>query len=323
MVIVNTKRLNMKNNFFSLCFLPVLLCLCACNNSDNGKTAEKKSQYIPELKSVFVNRDSIHYIDVGKGDPVVFVHGAFGDYRTWEAQMDTFTQTHRVISYSKRLSYPNNQIVHDSTDVTDIAHAKDLAELLKALNLGPVHLVGHSGGGSVALLTTIEHPELVQSLILAEAVVPSLLKNVPHGDSVMNSIYVQTIKPATEAFKNNSNEKGVSAFINGVMGDSSYFNNLSQQMRENMMTNAAEVKHNLLFGRPSRQITCDDLSKIKVPTLLLKGDKSISFFSLINDELYRCLTNREKAVLTNTSHGLEYENPVEFNKVVLAFISKH
>jgi pimeloyl-ACP methyl ester carboxylesterase len=94
----------------------------------------------PEPKAIFINGDSIHYIDEGKGDPVVFVHGAFGDYRTWEAQMDTFALRHRVISYSKRLTYPNNQIINDSTDVTTAGHAKDLAELLKALNLGPVHL---------------------------------------------------------------------------------------------------------------------------------------------------------------------------------------
>ena len=313
----------MKQNFFSLIVLLLLFYFCACNSSSHDTTSQSETQAAPDVKAFFINGDSIHYIDVGKGDPVVFVHGAFGDYRTWEAQMDTFTQNHRVISYSKRLYYPNNQIANDSTSVTDSAHAKDLAELLKALTLGPVHLVGHSGGGEVALLTTMEHPELVQSLILGEAVVQSLLKNVPQGDSVLNSLYVNAIKPASEAFKNNNNEKGVSAFINGVTGDSSYFNNLSQQIRENMVTNAAEVKHNLLYGGPSPQVTCDDLKKLKVPTLLLEGDKSISFFSLINDELYRCLTNREKAVLSNTSHGLELENPSQFNKIVLEFINKH
>ena len=313
----------MKQNFFSLSVLLLLFYLCACHNSNNDTTSQSEPRAVPEVKAIFINGDSIHYIDVGKGDPVVFVHGAFGDYRTWQAQMDTFTQNHRVISYSKRLYYPNNQIANDSTNVTDSAHAKDLAELLKALTLGPVHLVGHSGGGGVALLTTMEHPELVQSLILGEAVVQSLLKNVPHGDSALNSLYATTIKPASEAFKNNNNEKGVSAFINGVMGDSSYFNNLSQPIRENMMTNSAEVKHNLLYGGPAEQVTCDGLGKIKVPVLLLIGSKSIAFFSSMNDELYRCLSNRERATVINAKHGLEFDNPSEFNKIVLGFIDKH
>jgi pimeloyl-ACP methyl ester carboxylesterase len=313
----------MKRNFFSLSILLLLLYLCACNNSNTGTAKQNEARAIPEVKAIFINGDSIHYIDVGKGDPIVFVHGAFGDYRTWEAQMDTFAQHHRVISYSRRLSYPNNQIANDSTDVTTTAHAKDLAELLKALNLRPVHLVGHSGGGSIALFNTIKHPELVRSLILAEAVVQSLLKNIPHGDSVLNNLYIKTIKPATEAFKSNNDEKGVSAFINGVMGDSLYFNNLSQQMQENMVTNIPEVKHNLLYGSPSPQVTCDDLSKVKVPVLLLTGGKSISFFSLMNDELYRCLSNRERATIINAAHGLEYENPSEFNRIVLGFIDRH
>lgn len=254
---------------------------------------------------------------------MVFVHGAFGDYRTWEAQLDTFAQHHRVISYSRRLSYPNNQSNNDSTDVTNNAHAKDLTELLKALNLGPAHVVGHSGGGSIALLTTMEHPELVRSLILAEGVVPFLLKNVPHGDSVLNNFFVKTINPASEAFKDNNDEKGVSIFINGVMGDSLYFNNLSPHIQNNMMTNVAETKHNILHPKPSPEVTCNDLKKIKAPVLLLTGEKSISFFHLMNDELYRCLSNRERATILNTAHGLEYEKPSEFNKVVLGFIDKH
>jgi len=312
----------MKKNFFSLSFFLMLVYLCSCNSNNTAKT-RSEANTAPQLKGIFINGDSIHYIDMGKGDPVVFVHGAFGDYRTWEAQMDTFAQHHRVISYSRRLSYPNSQVDNDSTDVTTAAHAKDLIELLMALNLGPVHLVGHSGGGSITLLTTIEHPELVRTLILAEAVATSLLKNVPHGDSILNSFFINTLKPATEAFKSNNDEKGVSTFINGVMGDSLYFANLSQQLRENMITNIPEVKHNLLYGDSSPEITCDDLSKIKAPVLLITGEQSISFFHLMNDEMYRCLSNRERATLVNARHGLEYENPSEFNRIVFGFIETH
>jgi pimeloyl-ACP methyl ester carboxylesterase len=183
--------------------------------------------------------------------------------------------------------------------------------------------VGHSGGGAVALLTTMEHPELVRRLILAEAAVPLLLQNVPHGDSALNSFYVKTIKPVTEAFKNNNDEKGLSTFINTVMGDSLYFNNLSQRILENMMINVVEVKHNIFNESLSPQITCDDLSKVKVPVLLLIGGKSISIFSLMDDELYRCLSNRERPTIINATHGLVSEKPSEFNKIVLGFIDRH
>ncbi len=317
------KLFAMKRNIFAPSFLLLLFYLCACYNRNNETRSQSEIRAVPEVKAVFIKGDSIHYIDVGKGEPVVFVHGGFGDYRTWEAQMDAFARHYRAISYSRRLSYPNNQIADDSTDVTATGDAEDLAELILALNLGPVHLVGHSGGGNIALLASMDHPELVRSLVLGEAVVSSLLQNVPGGDSVLSGLYEKVIKPATEAFRSNEDEKGLRAFITGANGDSLYFNNLSQHIWENMKANIPQVKHNLLYSNPREHVTCGDLSKIKVPVLLLLGSKSISFFSIMNDELYRCLSNRERATIINAAHGLEIENPAEFNRIVLGFIDKH
>lgn len=313
----------MKKNFSFLIFLLLLFCLCSCNTSNTTATTENEKYATPEVKSIFINGESIHYIDVGKGDPVVFVHGAVGDYRTWGTQMDTFAKKHRVIAYSRRFAYPNKQTINDSADLTVIAHAKDLSEFLKALNLGPVHLVGHSFGASTALLTTMDHPELVRSLTLGEAFVPSLLQNIPGGDTILNNFITKTFTPVVEAFKNNSKEKAVQALISGVMDDSLYFSRLSQQDRENMMANTSELKGITSSKNIFTPVSCDDLKKIKVPVLLLKGDRSPSILSLITDELTRCLGNRENATLPNTSHGLEYENPSEFNKIVLGFIAKH
>jgi len=134
----------MKKIIFSLIFLLSMFCLFSCNGNNTGTTTRDEALAAPEVKAIFINGDSVHYIDIGKGDPVVFVHGAVGDYRTWGAQMNEFAKNHRVISYSRRFAYPNNQVINDSADLTVISHSKDLSEFLKNLNLGPAHLVGHS-----------------------------------------------------------------------------------------------------------------------------------------------------------------------------------
>lgn len=311
----------MKKNFFFLIFLPLLFCLGSCNNSDTGKKTQSEVSAV-EVKSIFINGDSIHYIDMGKGDPVVFIHGAVGDYRTWRAQMDEFAKNHRVIAYSRRFAYPNKQMINDSAHLTVISHSKDLSEFLKNLNLGKAHLVGHSFGASTALFTAIDHPELVHSLTLGEAFVPSLVLNVPGGDTILNNFITKTFGPVIEAFKVNNDEKAVNALVGGVMGDSLYFSRLPQKDREIMMTNITELKGITASQNIFTPVTCDDLKKIKAPVLLLKGDRSPVIFSLIIDELNRCLSYKEIATLTNTSHGLEFENPAEFNKVVLGFIDK-
>src|SRR4026208_284847 len=176
----------MKKNFSLAVFFVLMFCISSCNTNDKG-TTQAESRQSPEVKSIFINGDSIHYIDIGKGDPVVFVHGSLGDFRTWAGQMDTFAKNHRVIAYSRRFAYPNKQVINDSADYTVIPHAKDLAEFIKALKLEPVHLVGHSYGAFTALLTTKDHPELVRSLMLGEPPVMSLLKNVPGGDTIFNN----------------------------------------------------------------------------------------------------------------------------------------
>ena len=313
----------MKKNFLCVIFLSLLFCLYSCNDSNTGKTAENENHAIPEVKSVFINGDSIHYIDVGKGDPVVFVHGVVGDFRTWGTQMDTFAKNHRVIAYSRRFAFPNKQIINDSAHLTVMSHVKDLSEFLKALKLGKVHLVGHSFGASTVLFTALDHPELVSTLTLGEAPVTSLLQNVPGGDSILNNFIAKAFVPAAEAFKNNNDEKAVDAFVGAVIGDSLFFSKAPQQGREIMMANTSELKGILLAKNVFPPLTCDDLKKIKVPVLLLTGDRSPLFFISISDELNRCLGNKEIATLPNSSHGLEFENPEEFNKIVLGFIDKH
>ena len=100
--------MSMKNIFFFIVFFSLLFCLQACHNTRVGKGTDSEGATAPEVKSIIINGDSIHYVDVGNGDPVIFIHGAVGDYRTHTAQMDTFSNNHRVISYSRRFAYPNN-----------------------------------------------------------------------------------------------------------------------------------------------------------------------------------------------------------------------
>lgn len=309
----------MTKYLFSFGFFSLLFYFCLCNSSI---ARQSQAGALAEVKSIFINGDSIHYIETGKGTPVVFVHGTIGDYRSWSAQIDTFAKTHRVISYSRRFAYPNKQVINDTADYTVIPHTKDLAAFIKALKLEPAHLVGHSYGAFISLLTAINHPELVRSLTLGEPPVMSLLQQVPAGDTILNDFIKSAFTPTEEAFKENNDKKAVTVFVGGVIGDSLFFSKIPQQGQDIIMNNTLELKGIVLTKDFSPPITCDDLKKIKTPVLLLAGDRSPLLFTSIISELNRCLERRERAAVPNCSHGLQLENPAEFNKIVLSFINK-
>jgi pimeloyl-ACP methyl ester carboxylesterase len=319
--IFTSNLIDMKSSL-SPCNFIFLLYMISCSSSNTGTTAQTTPEAPPQVKSVFINGENIHYVEMGKGDPVVLVHGSLGDYRSMGAQMDSLSKKYRVIAYSRRYAYPNNNIVNDTSDFSVHPHVKDLGELLKALKAGPAHLIGHSYGAFTALLVAMEQPELVKTLTLAEPPVMSLLQNVPGGDTLLNNFITKALIPASEAFKRNDSLEAIQIFITGVTNDSTYYSNLPPIAQEVMNKNILEMRGASSTSKPFPAVSCEDLNKVKVPVLLVKGDKSPQLFISITNELERCLANQETVTLQNTSHGLPYENPKAFNAAVMRFYNK-
>jgi pimeloyl-ACP methyl ester carboxylesterase len=284
--------------------------------------AQQKGASSSEVKTkeVQVNGLTLHYIERGQGTPVVLVHGTLGDYRTWDGQLEAFSTRYQLISYSRRYHYPN-EWTKDSTDFSVTIHARDLAALIKALSLPPVHLIGHSYGAFISLLVARDHPEVIRSLTLGEPPVMPLLKTTSEGDALLTAA-VTTAIASSEAFKQGNDEEGVRRFVNGVLGDGSY-EKLPPPIQKRLMDNVQELKGETSSRDLFPPTTCEDVQKVKAPTLLLDGELSPKSFHLINDILERCLPSVERAMIPAASHGLELENPQAFNEMVLAFIAKH
>ncbi len=199
------------------------------------------------LNHIQIAGAELSYIDVGEGEPVVFVHGALGDYRTWDQQIEPFAERYRVISYSRRYHYPN-EWPEDAEGSSSVAlHAEDLAELIKELGVGPVHLIGHSFGAFVALLTARDHPELVQTLTLGEPPVMSLAAETTEGATLLREF--QPHHEAVAGFATGDDEEGVRRFIDEVMGENG-FSSLPADIRAEMMQNVRSLK-GAIAGEPA------------------------------------------------------------------------
>lgn len=279
-----------------------------------------------EIETTEVNGTTLHYFECGEGEPVVFVHGTLGDYRTWAEQVQPFSEQYRVISYSRRYHYPNPW-PQDASSFSVTVHAKDLTAFIQALNLDSVHLIGHSYGAFTALLAARNHPELVRSLTLGEPPVMSLAVQSPQGDSLFHSFMEHSIIPSHEAFESGDIEEGVRRFVNGVLGEREY-----EKMPPNahfyMLENARELKGEIT-GMAARgkaffpSVTCEEAGNINIPALIIDGELSPTLLSLANDALAQCLPNHDRVMIPAASHGLKIQEPPVFTKKVLPFLAAH
>ncbi|HEY1283102.1 MAG TPA: alpha/beta hydrolase, partial [Steroidobacteraceae bacterium] len=111
----------------------------------------------PTTRFLEVNGASLEVLDQGSGEPVVFVHGAPSDYRTWIPHCAELSGSCRAISYSQR--YFGTPLWGTRWPPFSMRlHADDLIALLHALDAGPAHVVAWSYGGHVALTAAVERP---------------------------------------------------------------------------------------------------------------------------------------------------------------------
>jgi len=272
------------------------------------------------MQRLTVNGAELAYVDQGKGAPVVFVHGALGDYRTWNTQLKPFARHYRVIAYSRRYHHPND-CPEDVTGYTPDLHSGDLAGLIRSLKLEPVHLVGHSYGGAVAAFLAAKQPELVRSLVLGEPTLFSLLTQKAENRPIVQEV-ISLTEQVLKQLQNDGPEPAVKHFINTVIAPWT-FDELAAPVRAVMMDNVGTLKPMLLGTSAATPFKSEHARMIKAPTLLLEGALSAAVFRQTIRELEQDLPKSERATLPIVSHGLHLENPQQFNLSVLEFLSRH
>ena len=151
-------------------------------------------------------------------------------------------------------------------------HARMVAEVVQAHGC-PVHLVGHSFGGAVALRLTLDLPALVRSLVLIEPVSFQLLRGEP-ADRTLHAEIRNLASAVFDCALNGDGHTGMARFVDYWNGPGAW-SHLSSAAQARLAAQIGGVAANFtaVFADLTRLADC---RRIDVPTLVLRGSASPS-----------------------------------------------
>ncbi|HSD77756.1 MAG TPA: alpha/beta hydrolase [Solirubrobacteraceae bacterium] len=115
---------------------------------------------------VEVAGDLVNVIELGAGDPIVFVHGLSGSWPNWLEQLPVFARTYRVIAFDLP-GFGHSPMPARKISIAGYARLVDA--LLDVLRVPRAVVVGNSMGGFIGAELAIESPARVERLVLVSA----------------------------------------------------------------------------------------------------------------------------------------------------------
>jgi pimeloyl-ACP methyl ester carboxylesterase len=260
---------------------------------------------------------SFNYEVQGNGADIVLVHGlGLSSMKTWVKQVPELSRHYRVHTYDVR-GFGNTN--NPSRKFSVQQHAYDLYALLNELKLAKVILIGFSMGGWIAQQFVLDHPEMVNALVLScttSGLRPEGAKKFVDRSEKVDANGISPL--AEEQIKN--------TFAPETFKDSP---DLIDFYRRNFLDGSQNCPESYaaMFRALSVPNWTPQLGRIGCPTLVICGDadKGITRGNTATDAaeiLYQGIKNSKLLVIEKGGHYAHLERPDEWNKMVLTFLDE-
>ena len=240
----------------------------------------------------------------GRGVPVVLLHENTGTSVNWENQFGPLVRAgYRVIAFDRRGW--GGSVPDASSGPQPGSIAGDLEALAETLKLSKFDLVGVAGGGFAALEYLAWHPERVRGAVIAAS-------TGAITDPEVADFFKRIDVPSLESGPPSVLEVGAS------------YRGGNPQGTERWEAIQAAAQQKGVAAQPLRTPnTYAKLATITTPVLVINADADL----LAPPGLMRLwaahLKHHEWAVIDDAGHSVAWEQPAEFNRLVLAFLRRH
>jgi pimeloyl-ACP methyl ester carboxylesterase len=243
----------------------------------------------------------------------VLIHEGIADSRMWEPQWQPYSERFRVVRFDLR------GFGQSPPAVGTFSLSGDVVQLLDELELGPATLIGVSLGGSVAMETTIARPDLVSRLV----VVAPGLRGFDMSDETKKG-WEEEEAALERRDVDEAVEINMRMWVDGPSRSPDEVDPEVRRKVAEMQRRAIEIW--LEAGEEGEhQPLVEDwggrLSEISVPTLVLVGELDRPEMLEIAERLEAEIPNARRETIPGVAHVPSMERPVEFDRLVLEFLS--
>lgn len=249
-----------------------------------------------------------------KGEPMVLVHGSWGDHHNWDAVVPELSKTFRVLTYDRRGHSQSERLNEQGNIEEDVS---DLIALMEFLNLSPAHIVGNSGGASVVLRTAIRNPAVFKTLVVHEPALFGILKEMPEAKPMLQAVN-DRVEAVVNLIAKGENEEAAKLFVETIAFGEGAWQQLPSQVKQTFIYNAPTFYDENLDPE-SLQLDVSKLTNFDKPALLTVGTSSAPFFPWVVEKLARAIPHAKRITFEGAGHVPHLSHPEKYVNVVKNF----
>jgi pimeloyl-ACP methyl ester carboxylesterase len=246
----------------------------------------------------------------GRGGTVVLVHAGIADSRMWTPFAGLLAEDRRVVRYDLR-GYGRSEL-----PAGPFSHVDDLSAVIAATSDGPVHLIGASMGGRVALDLALERPGVVRSLVLLGTVVSGFDADAP-DPPLWEQVVAADRADDLDALADAETRMWL-ADPDGTRLPAALLD-LVRDMDRIALRNE---RSGIATERPAEPPAVDRLNALERPVLVIDGELDIADIGLAADLLADRLPRVERVRLAGAAHLPALERPDGVATLVRDFLTR-